>query len=401
MLIGVVGKANVGKSTFFKSATLSDVLIANYPFATIKPNHGIGYIRIDCVETFFKVKCNPREGFCLNGQRFVPVEMLDVAGLVPGAHEGRGLGNQFLDDLSNADLLVHVVDMAGLTDSEGKPCQAGMHNPCDDILFLEEELDYWYLGILKKVWKSLVRKLEIEHSEFAKNVAKQFSGLKVSEEMINKAMSILAIDVEKEHASNWSEDRLFQFARELRIQSKPMIIVANKSDRTEFEENLKKAQAQFPHLLMVPCSAESELALREAAKAGLIEYIPGNSDFKILKPESLDERKKKALDFIKNNILAKWHNTGVQNLLNTAVLDYLKYIYIFPGGTNKLTDSKGNVLPDCFLMPPGSTALDFAFRIHTDIGNNFVKAIDVKKRVPMAKDHILQNGDVIEIMTKK
>jgi ribosome-binding ATPase len=398
MLIGVVGKANVGKSTFFKAATLSDVLIANYPFATIKPNHGMGYVRVECIENFFHVKCNPREGFCIKGQRFVPVELLDVAGLVPGAHEGKGLGNQFLDDLSAADLLIHVVDMAGTTDCEGKPCTPGMHDPCKDILFLEEELDYWYLGILKKVWKTFVRKIEIEHSQFAKGVAKQFSGLKVTEDMVNEAIRTIGINIESEHASNWSDERLFQFARELRKQSKPMIIAANKADRAEFKDNFEKAKKQFPELLIVPCSAESELALREASKAELIDYVPGDKDFKILK--ELDDRKKKGLEFIQEKVL-KTIGTGVQQVLNTAVFDYLKYVYVFPGGLSKLADSKGNVLPDCYLMPPGSTALDFAFRVHTDIGKNFVKAIDVRKKVPMAKDHVLLNGDVIEIMTKK
>lgn len=398
MLIGIVGKANVGKSTFFKAATLADVLIANYPFATIKPNHGVGYVRVDCIDTFFKVKCNPREGFCINGQRFVPVELLDVAGLVPGAHEGRGLGNQFLDDLSAADLLVHVVDMAGTTDSEGKPCSG--YDPCKDILFLEEELDFWYLGILKKVWRTFIKKIEVEHSEFAKGVAKQFSGLKVDEEMVKKAIGNLKINIEEERASEWTEERLLSFARELRILSKPMIIAANKSDMPDFEKNLQRAKESFPDTLIVSCSAVSELALREASRAGAIEYVPGDADFKIIKPGELDERKKRGLELIKEKIMNPWKSTGVQKVLNTAVFDYLKYVYIFPGGLNKLADSKGNILPDCYLMPPGTTALNFAFRIHTDIGNNFIKAIDVKKRVPIGKDAVLKNGDVIEIMTK-
>jgi hypothetical protein len=287
--------------------------------------------------------------------------------------------------------------MAGTTDSEGKPTTG--HDPCKDILFLEEELDYWYLGILKKVWRTFTRKLEVEHSEFEKEVAKQFSGIKVTEEMVRKAVSKLVIDLEEEHASEWTEERLLEFARELRIQSKPMIIAANKADRLEFEENLKKAKEKFPELLIVPCSSESELALREAARAGIIKYIPGDEDFKILK--DVDERKRKGLEFVKEKFLKKWKITGVQQVLNKAVFDYLKYVYVFPGGTNKLTDSKGNVLPDCYLMPPGSTSLDFAFRVHTDIGKNFVKAIAVKKKVAIGKDHVLENGDVIEIMTKK
>ena len=74
MLIGLVGAPNVGKSTFFKSATLADVLIANYPFATIKPNRGVACVRIDCIDSELKTKCNPREGYCVGGQRFVPFE---------------------------------------------------------------------------------------------------------------------------------------------------------------------------------------------------------------------------------------------------------------------------------------------------------------------------------------
>ena len=92
MLIGVVGKANIGKSTFFKAATLMDIEIANYPFATIKPNHGVGFIRVPCVDKDFNTQCNPRTGYCKNHERFITVDMIDVAGLVPGAHEGKGMG---------------------------------------------------------------------------------------------------------------------------------------------------------------------------------------------------------------------------------------------------------------------------------------------------------------------
>ena len=137
MLIGIVGKPSCGKSTFFNAQTLANVEIANYPFTTIKPNHGTGYVRVDCVDREFNTKCNPRFGYCIESNRFVPVELLDVAGLVPGAHEGKGMGNQFLDDLNQADVLIHIIDVAGSTNEKGESVPALSYNPANDIKFLE------------------------------------------------------------------------------------------------------------------------------------------------------------------------------------------------------------------------------------------------------------------------
>lgn len=392
MLIGVVGKPSAGKSTFFKAATLMDVAIANYPFTTIKPNHAIAFVRIPCVDTFFKVQCNPRTGACIDHQRFVPIDLLDVAGLVPDAHKGLGKGLQFLNDLNQADALIHVVDISGSTDANGKACNPGSHDPLQDISFLERELDYWFLNNLKENWAKLLTAAVQSKQEPHKVIAKQMSGLRVDEDLAKKA--ILECKLEKP-LKEWTDDDLLAIATWLRKRTKPMLVAANKVDVPGAAKNFDRLKAAFPHLLAIPCSADAELALREAERRKLIRYLPGDAAFEPL--EGLSAPQRKALDFIQQSVLTPHGGSGIQASLNAAVFSLLKYKAIYPGGMSKLADSKGNVLPDCFLMPPEATALDFAFKLHTDFGKHFIKAMDVKRRIPVGKDHVLKDGDVVEI----
>lgn len=394
MLIGLVGKPSVGKSTFFKAATLAEVEIAPYPFTTIKPNHGVGYVRVDCIDKEFNTQCMPNHGFCINHQRFVPIDLLDVAGLVPGASEGKGLGNQFLDDLREADVFIHIVDMSGTTDEEGKSTEN--YDVSKDILFLEDELNKWYHNIFMKVWKSFVRKSEIEDVNFAQAVMKQFSGLKVNEEQIKKVLRNLKFNP---RPTQWTDDEIKKFTAELRKESKPMIIAANKIDTPKGKENYELLVKRFPNLIIIPCSADSELALREAVKANMIEYIPGDTDFKII--GNLNEAQEEALKKIKKNVLNLYPTgTGVQSILNKAVFELLGYLAIFPAGATKLKDSKGRILPDCFLLPPESTALDFAYYLHTDFGKNFIRAIDARSKKTLGRDYKLKNRDALEIVSR-
>lgn len=399
MIVGIVGKANVGKSTFFKAATLADVLIANYPFATIKPNEGVGFVRVDCVDKEFGRQCNPRTGYCLKGRRYVPVQMIDVAGLVPGAHEGKGLGNQFLDDLRQADVLVHVIDVAGTTNEKGEPINPGSYDPAEDVKFLEVELDMWYLGIIQKGWEKFARTIIQEKKEIHVALGKQLSGLKVTENLVKEMIEKIGLN--KEHPDKWSENELLKLAIALRKATKPMIIACNKIDIPIGQENFQRLVKQFPDRKFVGCSAESELALKEAAKAGLIGYLPGDKDFTIKDENKLNPNQKRALEFIRENVLHKLGSSGVQQVLDAAVFDLLGYIAIFPGGINKLEDSDGRVLPDCFLMPPKATALDFAYKLHTDFGKNFICAKDVKTKRTVGKEYPLKHRDVIEIVANK
>jgi hypothetical protein len=327
----------------------------------------------------------------------MPVELDDDAGLVPGAHEGKGLGNKFLDDLRKADALIHVIDLSGGTNEKGDPMQAGSYDPKNDILFLEEEIGLWFYGILKNLWPKISRLPAESRTQKMELLQQNLSGLGISARDIEFAFT--AMNLHEKKLKEFDDETLRNLAFEFRRVSKPIIIAANKCDISTSKSNLEKLKKEFPNLLIIPCSAESEVALKKAAKAGFIDYIPADDDFKEVK--ELNEQQKAGLNLIRDKVLKEYNGTGVQKALNAAVFDLLKYKAIFPGGVNNLVDSQGRVLPDCFLMPPQATALDFAFKLHSDIGNNFIKAIDVKRKQLIGKDYILKDGDVVEIAFNK
>ena len=376
MQIGVVGKTNTGKSSFFKAATLIDVEISNRTFVTIKPNVGVGYVTAPCPHNELKVHCAPKNSQCNSGTRLIPVKLLDVAGLVPGAHAGKGLGNQFLNDLVPADCLIHVVDASGTTDAEGNPTSG--HDPCADVRFLETEIDLWFTDVIKR---------NIEKIKEKEKAAEVLAGLGIRKAHVDAAIAKVGLQPEP-------------LAKELRLLSKPMIIAANKIDLPSSAANLERMKKEFPHLTIIPVCAESEIALRSAAKAALIKYVSGSNDFEIADASKLSQQQKNALEFIREKILRKWGSTGVQQCLNAAVFDVLKYITVYPvESESKWADKKGNVLPDVYLMPPESTTKDLAFKIHADIGKNFLYAINGRNKRRLAADYRLVNGDVISIVS--
>jgi len=397
--IGLVGKPNVGKSTFFAAATMIDVKIAPYPFTTIEPNVGIAYVRIPCVCREFGVKDNPRNSICIEGNRFIPVELVDIAGLVPGAWQGRGLGNQFLDHVRRASVLIHVVDAAGATDEEGRPVKPGTRDPIEDVEFLENEIVMWMFQILKKDWDRIVRMVEYAKKDVRTVLLDRLSGLGVEEKHIVKALQELNLD--KKNISNWSEDDLKQFVKLIRELTKPIVISANKVDIPEAEDNVKRMMRELKNCRVVPTCAEAELALRKASQKGLVKYIPGDSDFEIVDESKLRPEQKKALEKIRD-IMKKWNGTGVVQCLNTAIFDVLKMVAVFPvADDKKLTDTEGNVLPDVYLMPQDSTILDLARKIHSEIAEKAICAIDVRTGRKLSMDAKLQHRMVIRIVTRR
>ncbi len=391
--IALAGKPNCGKSTFFKAATLSNVEIANYPFTTIDANHGITYVRTDCPCKNLESRC----GNCTDGERFVPIELIDVAGLVPDAHLGKGLGNTFLDHLRQANAIIHVIDASGGTDIEGNPVDIGFHDPIEDVAFLEHEITMWIVGILKRNWDRLSRKIKGEGLKIEKVLVEQLEGAGISETHIR--IALIESKIDQGAITKWTDEDIIGFADEMRKASKPLIIAANKFDIAP-KENVERLLAL--NYTVIPTSAAAELALKMAAKGEVIDYLPGDRDFNIT--ADVTDQQKAALDKMKELVgdSGNGHGTGVQKCINEAVFVLLNQIVAYPvEDEGKFCDKKGRILPDAYLLRKGSTAKDLAYMVHSDIGDGFLYGIDAHQKMRIGEKHELATGDVVKIVSTK
>ena len=386
--IALAGKPNCGKSTFFKAATLANVEIANYPFTTIDANHGVAYVRTDCPCRELKLTC----GHCRDGVRFVPIELIDVAGLVPDAHKGRGLGNAFLDNMRQAKAIIHVIDVSGGTDIEGTPVPVSSHDPVDDIAFLEHEITMWVFGILKRNWERLSRKVQAEGLKLEETIAQQLEGAGITEQHVKTALTRLKLPRDRPHM--WTDEQIIQLSDTLRAESKPMIFAANKIDVAP-QDNIEK----LVKLEAIPVSAAAEVALRLADKSGAVKYIPGDPDF--TEAPGLSDAQKEALSKIRA-LMNKNGGTGIQKCINETVLRLLDLIVVYPvEDENRYSDKNGRILPDAFLLKKGSTPKDLAFMVHTDIGKGFLYAVDARTKMRLGEKSELKNGDIVKIVAVK
>ncbi len=387
--LALAGKPNAGKSTFYQAATMADVDVANYPFTTIDANRGISYARTRC-------PCLDREECCANetcrdGKRYVPVELYDVAGLVPGAHEGRGLGNQFLDELMDADAIVNVVDAAGATDEEGEPIDVGEYDPLEEVDFIESELDEWLAGIVSDNWETIERRSRSPDFDLEEAITDVMSGLGASERDVTACLRGVEYP---EDPIQWSDEDRFDFAQALRRRTKPLLLVANKADVAPPENLERLREVDKP---VIPATADGELALRRAAEAGVVEYDPGDEDFEIVGAVSDEQRE--GLERIRE-VMRENGGTGVQAALNHAVYDLLDHVTVYPvENESRWTDKRGNVLPDAHLLPQGSTPHDLAYAVHSDIGEGYLHAVDARSGRRISEDHELTEGDVIKVVS--
>ncbi len=388
--VALAGKPNAGKSTFYTAATMADVDVANYPFTTIDANRGVTHVRTGCPCLSRDERCGSEH--CRDGTRYVPVELLDVAGLVPGAHEGKGLGNQFLDELTNADVVVNVVDASGATNAEGEPVEPGSHDPLDDVDFIEAEMDLWLAGIVDRNWESVERKSRSPDFDLEASVTDLLTGFGATEADVAAVLRGLEYP---DDPKGWTDQDREGLARAIRRRTKPIVVVANKVDVAgdgavdRIREGTDKP--------VVAATADGELALRRAAEAGLVDYDPGDETFEIR--DEVSDEQRKGLDAIRD-VMADHEGTGVQTALNAAVYDRLDRVTVYPvQDASKWTDGTGTVLPDAFLLPAGSTPPDLAYAVHTDIGEGYLHAVDARSNRRIGESHELSEGDVIKIVS--
>ena len=390
-----------GKSTFLNAACLTDAKVSELPFTTIKPNKGVSYVKKKCVCRELNVEDDPQNSLCIEGNRFIPVNLLDVAGLVPDAHKGKGLGNQFLNDLSQADVLIHIVDMTGSLDKSGNKIGEGQNDPIEDIRFLEDEIDFWFKSIMEREdWGSFIREVKNKKQGFVDSIFNRLSGLKINKKQIVEGLK--RTNLKNKEPSSWTDDDRLIFSRSLRSISKPIIIAANKIDKEVSLDNLSVLKEKFRGIV-IPCCALAERVLKDYHERGVINYMSGSSNFKIMDEEKLTQREVKTLEKIRTNILKKFGGTGIQKVLNYAVFKILNQIAVYPvSDVNKFTDNKNRVLPDVFLVKEHTELRKFIReKIHSDLAEHFIHGIDAKTKRRMGESYKLKDNDIIKVVTSK
>ena len=395
--IGLIGKTNTGKTTFFNAATLSSEEISSYPFTTKKPISGISHAITLCVHPEFKVVDNPNNSKCVDGWRYIPIELIDLPGLIKDAWKGKGLGNQFLSIAAQSDALLHVVDASGGIDSAGQITEFGTGDPISDFADIEEELIMWYHKILEgnrdKVSKVIKGGTETEEA-----ITDLYRGIGVKKSHVKDSLRLAKL-TEKDF-DNFDMIESKKFVTHLRRISKPTLIVANKIDVEGADKNFNRLRERYNDTIVIPASGDSELSLRRAEQKGLIKYSPGSEQFDIVKPGELNQKQTDALDFIKRGIMGEFMRTGVQFAINIAVFKLLKMNSIYPVTNDKnLTDKKGRVLPDLILLKDGATVNDLAKEIHSDLTKGLLYAKDLRYNLRLPTDYQLRDRDVISLVS--
>lgn len=306
----------------------------------------------------------------------MPIELLDVAGLVPGAHEGKGLGNKFLDNLRLADALIHVVDVSGTTDEEGKATRG--YDPSQDIAWLRSEIVQWVLGNLMVKWGSIKRRHIAVKATAVETLQGQFSGYGSNAQVVARTLDRMGL---KEPLEHWSDETVAKVVNAFVDEKFPTIIALNKIDHADSDKNIAKiAKMQDPNSIVL-CSAISEVFLRKLAKQGFIKYTEG-SEFVDTRadliadgdPEGgglkeMDEKLTSRIENLKDLVLYRFGSTGVVQVLSKAA-ELLGLVPVFPV-RNVSTFSSGQagsnaVFRDCVLVKKNTTVAEVARKVMGD-----------------------------------
>lgn len=391
-LIGIVGKPSSGKSTTLNSLTDASAQVGAFPFTTIEPNKATGYLQVDCAcgRVGKESLCKPNYGWCSQGKRHIPIMLLDVAGLVPGAHSGRGLGNKFLDDLRHADALIHVVDVSGTTDAEGKNTRG--YDPLYDIEWLQDEIRLWIEGNLEKRWGSIVRRHTATKSSIVDTLQAQFGGYGSHAPMIQRALQRINGLPPLEQ---WDKEWITKVVKSFMLEKFPTVLALNKIDHPDADKNVSKIMLKYPNTKAVLTSAVTEVFLRKLSKQGFVKYEEGTEfidtyedDPEHLKP--LDDKLLQRIENIRDLVLYRFGSTGVVQVLQAAAgaLDLIpvytvKNIQTFTGG------SGGNIFRDCFLVKKGTPVGKVARYI---MGEVTIAAIETVGGIRVSEDDAVQPG---------
>jgi ribosome-binding ATPase YchF (GTP1/OBG family) len=395
--IGLIGKTNTGKTTFFNSATLSSEEISSYPFTTKSSVSGVAHAITLCVHPEFKIQDNPNNSKCLDGWRYIPIELIDLPGLIKDAWKGKGLGNQFLSIAAQSDALLHVVDASGGIDSTGKITEVGTGDPISDFADIEEELIMWYHKILEGN-RDKVSKLIKTGTDVSDAITDLYRGIGVTK--IHVKETFHATNLEEKDFDDFDMVDSKKFTSHLRKISKPTLIVANKVDVEGADKNFVRLRERYNDSIVIPVSGDSEFVLRRAEQKGLIKYSPGSETFEIIKSDDLNEKQINALNFIKKGIMGEYMRTGVQFAINVAVFKLLKMNSIYPVADEKnFADKKGRVLPDLFLLKDGATINDLAKEIHSDLTKGLLYGKDLRYNLRLPSDYQLRDRDVVSLVS--
>jgi ribosome-binding ATPase YchF (GTP1/OBG family) len=397
--LGLIGKTNTGKTTFFNAATLATAEISNYPFTTKHPSTGDAHAITICVHKEFDVQDSPKNSRCMDGWRYIPIELVDLPGLIKGAWQGKGLGNQFLTVAAQSDALIHVVDVSGGIDVTGRVTEQGTGDPVADIGDIEEELAMWYLKLLEGNREKISRSIN-SGVEIVAAITDVLRGVGVRAEHVK--MALQKNSMMDGRFDEFNPQKIKGFLRSLRSISKPTLILANKIDLPSAAKNFKRLRDRYKDVLIIPSSADAELTLRRAESRGLIRYNPGDERFEIVHQEQVNDKQKWALNFIRRDILGEYLRTGVQFAINVAVFKLLSMNTVYPvADIKKLSDKHGNVLPDVYLMESGSTIEDLARTIHTELAKGILYAIDARDGLHLPRNYILKDRDILSIVSAK